>query len=105
MLFRVSPVSNRSFKLMVMEVKSGSDGLESAWGVGVGAGGFACAISSADEKDAVFGEPSAFCSAGPGMLGDSSGGGSPEPDAEGGGAGCALATSVTSAIRRRVTIT
>src|SRR6266852_3282017 len=102
MLLRVSPVSSRSFRLMVMDVESGFDGLEFASVVAGVAGGLASAISSADGKEGAFGDGSAFFSAGPVVTGGSSGGGSPEPGAAVGGTVCGLATSMKLITRRRV---
>src|SRR5579859_6156896 len=102
MLLRVSPVSRRSFKLMVMEVASELGEPVDASVAAGGAGGFACANSSAEGKDGAFGETSAFLSAGSAVAGGSSGGGSPEPGAAVVGAICELATSLKPATRGRV---
>src|SRR5258708_19156641 len=100
MLLRVSPVSSKSFKLIVMEVESGLEGLEFASVVADGICGFACANSSAEGKAGVFGADSAFFSAESALAGGSSGGGSPEPGAAVVGAGCGLATLTQMQDRR-----
>src|SRR5260370_41610228 len=93
MLLRVSPVSSRSFKLIVMEVEPGLEGLEFASVVAEGTCGFACANSSPEGKAGVFGATSAFFSAESALAGGSSGGGPPGPGAAVVGAFCGLATS------------
>src|SRR6266436_4284089 len=79
MLLRVSPVSSRSFKLIVMEVESGLEGLEFASEVADGTWGFACANSSAEGKAGVFGAAPAFFSAESALAGGSAARGSREP--------------------------
>src|SRR5207249_11868230 len=93
MLLRVSPVSRRSFRLMVMEVASGFGEFAAASGVADDAGGLACANSSAEGKGDGFDDALSFFSAGTGAAGGSRGGGSPEPGAAVAEADCGLATS------------
>src|ERR1700757_178025 len=104
MLLRVSPVSKRSFKLMVMEVAAGLEGLEFALAVADAAGGITCANSSPEGNAGVFGEASAFSAAGAGAATESSGGGSPEPGAAVAGTDCGSATSWVEATGCRVTM-
>src|ERR1700720_1799175 len=92
-LLRVSPVSRRSFKLIVIEVDSGFAGAAAVSAPGEAAGGLACANSSADGKDCVFGEASAGSSGTDCAAGGSSGGGSPEPGAAAPEFVCGLAAS------------
>src|SRR5579862_2238475 len=105
MLLRVSPVSSRSFKLIVMEVASGFGELEVSSVAAGGAGVLVFAISSWDGNAGAFADASGLVSAGVGEIMESSGGGSPEPDAAGVVDGCGLATSIKVARRRRVTMT
>src|SRR5260370_17718660 len=93
MLLRVSPVSSRSFKLIVMEVESGLEGLEFAYVVADGICGFACANSSAEGKAGVFVEASAFFSAESPLAGGSIGGRAPEPGYSSVIAQCVFATA------------